>query len=181
MIDLYRNLFHGPGLHLESGFRFRFVALSSFAVAGLCLFTSRLILSGPHTCPCPCPYPPTSWAFPTPPHHERFIHLGITSISLQPPPPPHAPLLTPTTTLPAFLHFATPITSAKPVPKDSSRAAVTYFTFSFSFSFLSYIYNFARESCIYCTYMLARIFFVVYLVLIRGFRIVHSGPLTWCL
>lgn len=139
MIDLYRNLFHGPGLHLESGFRFRFVALSSFAVAGLCLFTSRLILSGPHTCPCPCPYPPTSWAFPTPPHHERFIHLGITSISLQPPPPPHAPLLTPTTTLPAFLHFATPITSAKPVPKDSSRAAVTYFTFSFSFSFFCLI------------------------------------------
>lgn len=128
------------------------------------------------THPLPGPFPP----HPTP-SHERFIHLGITSISLQPPPPPHAPLLTPTTTLPAFLHFATPITSAKPVPKDSSRAAVTYFTFSFSFSFLSYIYNFARESCIYCTYMLARIFFVVYLVLIRGFRIVHSGPLTWCL
>jgi hypothetical protein len=58
MIDLNWNLFHGPGTHWESGFRFRFVTLSYFAVTGLCLFTSRLIPSGPHACPSlsPCPH-----------------------------------------------------------------------------------------------------------------------------
>lgn len=157
MTDLYRNLFMGLdriwNLDLDLDL-LRFHLLLS--VEGLCLFTFRLVLSWQHACPCPCPCPLTLWAFPTPPHPTSVpsvlaLHLFLCSRrhhhTLHYLPLPQ-PFLRP------FISRH-PSASAKPVPKDSSRAAVTYFTnCSHSHSFL-YIYNVAREGCIYCTYVLA--------------------------
>lgn len=145
---------------MESGFRFRFVALSFFAVEGLCPFTFRLVLSWQHACPCPSPCPPTFWTFPTPPHPSSVpsilaSHPYLCSRrhhhTLQYLPLPH-PFLRP------FISRH-PSASGKPVPKDSSRAAVTYYTF-LVLVLLFYIYNIASAGCIYCTYILVRrIFF----------------------
>lgn len=88
--------------------------------------------------------------------------------------------------LPLPLPFLRPFISrhpsafAKPVPKDSSRAAVTYFTFSFSFfCFISIMLQ--GKVAYIVTYILVKgIFFrCVQLVLICGIRIVHSGTLIW--